>query len=50
MINGTPVTVEEYIPGEFEKYSNNTGKMAEIKSDEHKELIEKAECFMNFFL
>ena len=48
MINGTPVTVEEYIPSEFEKYSNNTGKMAEIKSDEHKELIEKAECFMQF--
>eukprot|EP00112_Aurelia_sp_Birch-Aquarium-sp1_P023909 Seg732.11 transcript_id=Seg732.11/GoldUCD/mRNA.D3Y31 product="hypothetical protein" protein_id=Seg732.11/GoldUCD/D3Y31 len=36
MMNGTPVTVEEFIPGDFEKYSNNTGLMAAIKSDEHK--------------
>ena len=48
MMNGTPVTVEEFIPGNFEKYSNNTGEMAAIKSDEHKEFIEKAESFMHF--
>ena len=42
-INGTPVTVEGLIPGNFEKYSNNTALMEQAKSDE-----QTAECFMHF--
>ena len=47
-LNGTPVTVEEFIPGSFEKYSNNTALMEQARSDEHLVFIQKAECFMHF--
>ncbi len=47
-MKGTSVTLEKFIPGNIKKYSNNTVNMAEIKSDDQKELIEKAECFMHF--
>ena len=46
LMNDTPVTVEEFIPGQFFKYINNTGNI--IVSQEHKTIIEKAECFVHF--
>ena len=47
-INGIPVTVEEFIPGNFEKYSSNTVLMEQARSDEHLVIIQQAECFMHF--
>ena len=47
-INGTPVTAEEFIPGNFEIYSNNTALMEQARSDEHLVSIQKAERFMHF--
>lgn len=46
-IGNVPVTVEEYIPGTFEKYINNNGLIskAPLKSDE---VIQKASCFAHF--
>ena len=46
LMNDTPVTFEEFIPGQFFKYINNTGNI--IVSQEHKRIIEKPECFVHF--
>ena len=47
-LNGTPVSAEEFIPGNFEKYSNNSALMEQARVDEHLAFIKKAKCFMHF--
>eukprot|EP00112_Aurelia_sp_Birch-Aquarium-sp1_P008581 Seg1949.5 transcript_id=Seg1949.5/GoldUCD/mRNA.D3Y31 product="Transient receptor potential cation channel subfamily M member 6" protein_id=Seg1949.5/GoldUCD/D3Y31 len=47
-IEGKPVTVEEFIPGNFQKYINNTGQIREAQSAEDRILIEKAECLVHY--
>ena len=39
------VTVEEFIPGNFEKYVNNTG---EVCGDPESDICKKAECFAHY--
>ena len=46
-IGNVPVTVKEYIPGMFEKYSNNNG-LSSKASPQSDEVIEKASCFAHF--
>ncbi len=46
-IGNVPVTVEEYIPGMFEKYINNNGLISKASS-QSEEVIEKASCFAHF--
>jgi len=46
-IGNVPVTVEEYIPGMFEKYINNNGLISKASSQSD-EVIEKASCFAHF--
>lgn len=47
-IDSVPVTVEEYIAGDFEKYINNTGVVAKALSPAHEVILEKASCFAHF--
>eukprot|EP00112_Aurelia_sp_Birch-Aquarium-sp1_P019166 Seg469.6 transcript_id=Seg469.6/GoldUCD/mRNA.D3Y31 product="Transient receptor potential cation channel subfamily M member 6" protein_id=Seg469.6/GoldUCD/D3Y31 len=48
VIKDVPVTVEEYIAGDFEKYINNTGVVAKALSPAHEVILEKASCFAHF--
>ena len=48
MLNGKPVTVEQFIPGTFNKYINNTGLVSIPENDDLKETYDKAECFSHF--
>jgi hypothetical protein len=45
--DGTPVTVEEFVPGEFTKYINNDGLCTRPSgiSERVEEVFQKAECF-----
>ena len=43
----TPVTVEQFIPGNFCKYINNNGQIAE-STEEQQDLLQKAEYFVRF--
>eukprot|EP00794_Sanderia_malayensis_P013091 gene13089-14433_t len=47
-IQGKPVTVEEFIPGNFQKHINNTGQIRQAESAEDRILIEKAECLVHY--
>jgi len=47
-IGDTPVTIEEYIPGTFTKYFNNDGLIIEAKSEDHRIIVVKAECFVYY--
>eukprot|EP00795_Rhopilema_esculentum_P004082 gene4082-20262_t len=47
-IEGNPVTVEEFIPGKFQKYINNTGQIRKPELAEDRILIEKAECLVHY--
>ena len=44
-MEGLPVTVEDFIDGNFD---NNNGNISEPKSPNHRILIEKAECLVHF--
>ena len=44
-----PVTVEEFVPGQFIKYINNNGKVNLHPADDiEEEIFAKAECFAHF--
>ena len=47
-IDNAPITVEEYIPGVFERYFNNSGDVAEGKSSVHEGMIDKESYFAQF--
>lgn len=49
-LDDVPVTVEEYVPGEFMKYVNNDGKCLESHSDDPElvQVFEKAQCLAHF--
>eukprot|EP00794_Sanderia_malayensis_P002045 gene2045-2324_t len=48
-IDATPVTAEQFIPGMFEKYMNNTGQLSETPVDESGMVLrEKVECLVHF--
>ena len=49
--NGKPVTVEEFVSGQFTKYVNNDGKCIIPKADAHiefKEIFDKAQCLVHY--
>lgn len=48
VLENVPITVEEYVPGEFVKYINNDGQCMDSPDVESKELFAKAECFSHF--
>ena len=43
-----PVTVEQFVPGEFRKYVNNDGKCCCLDEESKDELVNKAECLAHF--
>lgn len=49
--NGKPVTVEEFVSGQFTKYVNNDGKCIIPKADadlEFKKIFDKAQCLVHY--
>ena len=48
ILEGEPVTVEQFIEGAFRKYINNTGLVSIPESEDVKEIYDKAECFSHF--
>ena len=47
-LDGQPVTMEEYVPGEFVKYINNDGQCMEAPSEEYEVIFRKAESLVHF--
>ena len=47
-LDGHPVTVEEYVPGDFVKYVNNDGQCLEAPNEEYEVVFRKAECLVHF--
>ena len=47
-MKGKPVTVEAFIPGEFQKYINNNGEIRKSESVKDRILTEKAECLVHY--
>ena len=49
MLKDLPLTVEEFVPGQFIKYINNNGKVNLYPADDmEKEIFAKVECFAHF--
>ena len=48
MLDNWPVTVREYVEGEFQKYVNNTGECMVPPNDELGTLYEKAQTFVHY--
>ena len=46
--NGSPVTVEEFVPGAFSKYVNNDGHCVVSPCKDYDEIFEKAQCLTHF--
>ena len=46
--SGSPVTVEEYVTGDFQKYVNNDGRCIDSPSEEFDEVFLKAQCLVHF--
>ena len=47
-LNGEPVTIEEFVPGDFFKYVNNDGICLESPSEEYEDVFRKAQCLVHF--
>lgn len=47
-LDGQPVTVEEYVPGDFVKYVNNDGSCLEPPNEDYEVVFRKAECLVHF--
>ena len=47
-IDDLPVTVEEYVPGIFQKYVNNTGNCGKPPSEKYMDVYAKAETLCHF--
>ena len=48
VLDELPVTVEEFVPGEFQKYVNNDGTCYALVTEDHQEVYAKAECLAYF--
>lgn len=48
VLDELPVTVEEFVPGEFQKYVNNDGTCYAPVTEDHQEVYAKAECLVHF--
>lgn len=48
LLDGQPITLEEYVPGNFAKYVNNDGQCLEPHSEEYNVVFQKAECLVHF--
>ena len=48
VLDELPVTVEEFVPGEFQKYVNNDGTCYDPMRGDHQEVFAKAECLVHF--
>ena len=48
MLDNCPVTVEEFVEGEFQKYVNNTGEYMIPPNDELSTLYEKAQTLVHY--
>ena len=47
-LKGLPVTVEEFIDGEFVKYINNNGAISSLVLEEEKSIYAKAETLVHY--
>ena len=48
LLGELPVKVEEFVPGEFQKYVNNDGTCYSPVTEDHQEVYAKAECLVHF--
>ena len=48
VLDELPETVEEFVPGEFQKYVNNDGTCYAPVMEDHQEVNAKAECLVHF--
>ena len=48
VLDELPVTVEEFVPGEFQKYVNNDGTCYAPMTEDHQQVYAKAECLVQF--
>ena len=48
VLDELPVAVEEFVPGEFQKYVNNDGTCYAPVMEDHQEVYAKAECLVHF--
>ena len=48
VLDELPVTVEEFVPGKFQKYVNNDGTCYAPQMEDHQEVYAKAECLVHF--
>ena len=48
VLDELPVTVEEFVPGEFQKYVNNDGTCYAPVTEDHQVVYAKAECLVHF--
>ena len=48
VLDELPVTVEEFVPGEFQKYANIDGTCYAPVTEDHQEVYAKAECLVYF--
>ena len=48
VLDELPVTVEEFVPGEFKKYVNNDGTCYALVMEDHQEVYAKVECPVHF--
>ena len=48
VLDALPVTVEEFVSGEFQKYVNNDGTCYAPVTEDHQEVCAKAECPVHF--
>jgi len=48
VLDELPVTMEEFVPGEFQRYMNNNGTCYATLTEDHQEVYAKAECLVHF--
>ena len=48
LLDELSLTVEEFVPGEFQTYVNNDGTCYAPVMEDHQEVCVKAECLMHF--
>ena len=48
LLDELPVTVEEFVSGELQKYVNNDGTCYVPVTEDHQEVYAKAECLVHF--
>ena len=48
LLDELSLTVEEFVPGEFQTYVNNDGTCYAPVMEDHQEVYDKAECLVHF--